>query len=157
RFEINGGMSETNNRNLAGFDTTAANPIQAQAIANYTANPIPEIAPASFKVLGGLLFANGPVNETKMKPLPRGAASLLLDDRTVVRGGFGLFSYDYFFENINQAGFSQATPILVTSDNGITFTGADLTNPLPGGSLIQPVGAANGLSSQLGQNLGTLY
>jgi hypothetical protein len=68
-----------------------------------------------------------------------------------------LFSYDYFFENINQAGFSQATPILVTNDNGITFTGADLSNPLPGGSLIQPVGAANGLSSQLGQNLGTLY
>jgi hypothetical protein len=68
-----------------------------------------------------------------------------------------LFSYDYFFENINQAGFSQATPILVTQDNGLTFTGANLTNPIPSGQLLQPVGSALGLSSQLGQNLGTLY
>jgi hypothetical protein len=81
----------------------------------------------------------------------------MVNERTVVRGGVGLFSYDYFFENINQAGFSQATPVLTTSDNGITFTGANLTNPIPSGQLIQPVGSALGLASQLGQNLGTVY
>jgi hypothetical protein len=48
-----------------------------------------------------------------------------LNDRTNLRGGFGIFSYDYFFENINQAGFSQATPVLVTTDNGITFHGRE--------------------------------
>ena len=52
------------------------------------------------------------------KLLPRGAVAYLLDEKTVLRGGVGLFSYDYFFENINQAGFSQATPVLVTNDNG---------------------------------------
>jgi hypothetical protein len=92
-----------------------------------------------------------------MKLLPRAAFGYLLDDRTVVRGGLGLFSYDYFFENINQAGFSQATPVLVTTDNGLTFTGATLSNPVPGGQLIEPVGSASGLASQLGQNLGTLF
>jgi Carboxypeptidase regulatory-like domain len=157
RLEINGGMSEVDDRNLAGFDTVTPNPIQAQAQANYALNPIPEIPVASFKVPGGLQFANGPANNTATKLLPRGFAAYSLDQRTVVRGGLGLFSYDYFFENINQAGFSQATPILVTNDNGITFTGANLTNPLPSGQLIQPVGSANGLASQLGQNLGTLY
>ena len=50
------------------------------------------------------------MNETITKLLPRGAFAYLLTTRTVLRGGFGLFSYDYFFENINQAGFSQATP-----------------------------------------------
>ena len=91
------------------------------------------------------------------KVLPRGAFSYLLNERTNVRGGFGLFSYDYFFENINQAGYSQATPVIVTTDNGLTFTGANLTNPIPNGQLVQPVGDALGLRSQLGQNLGTLY
>ncbi|HYT77089.1 MAG TPA: TonB-dependent receptor, partial [Vicinamibacterales bacterium] len=157
RLEINAGMKEAQNRNLGGFDTTSSNPIEAAAQAAYAANPIAEIPASAFKVKGGLLFANGPVNETKAKALPRGAFSYLLTDRTNLRGGFGLFSYDYFFENINQAGFSQATPVLVTTDNGLTFTGANLTNPIPSGQLVLPVGSALGLKSQLGQNLGTLY
>jgi Carboxypeptidase regulatory-like domain len=157
RFEVNGGMSEIQDRNLAGFALTTANPIQAQAQANYAAAPIPEIPASQFKVLGGLLFADGPVNDTTTKFLPRAAASYMLGKKTVLRGGIGLFSFDYFFENINQAGYAQATPILATNDNGLTFTGANLTNPIPNGQLIQPVGSALGLSSQLGQNLGTLY
>ncbi len=157
RLEINSGMSEAENRNLAGFDTVSSNPIEPDAQAAYARNPIPEIPVSSFRVLGGLLFADGAVNKTVTKFLPRGAFSYMIDDRTVVRGGAGLFSYDYFFENINQSGFSQGTPIVVTTDNGLTFTGANLTNPIPSGSLIQPVGAALGLRSSLGQNLGTLY
>jgi hypothetical protein len=157
RLEINSGMSEAEDRNLGGFDTVSANPIEAQAAARYTTSPIPELPPSQFKVKGGLLFADGAVNTTVTKLMPRAAFSYLLNDRTNLRGGFGFFSYDYFFENINQAGFSQATPVLVTNDNGITFTGATLSNPIPSGQLVQPVGSALGLSSQLGQNLGTLY
>jgi hypothetical protein len=47
--------------------------------------------------------------------------------------------------------------VLTTQDNGITFTGVTLSNPLPGGELIQPTGASLGLRTSLGQNLGTLY
>ena len=157
RLEINAGMSETEDRNLAGFDTTSASPIENAARQAYALNPIPQIAPAEFHVRGGVLFADGPVNKTATKVLPRGAFAYLLDQRTVIRGGIGLFSYDYFFENINQAGFSQPTPVTVTEDNGVTFTGATLTNPIPSGQLVQPVGAANGLGSQLGLALGTMY
>src|SRR5262245_4650087 len=157
RFEINSGMSEVEDRNLGGFDLVTSNPIEPQAAAAYAANPIPELPASQFKVKGGLLFADGPVNNTVTKLLPRGAFSYLLNDRTNLRGGFGIFSYDYFFENINQAGFSQPTPVLVTNDNGITFTGATPSNPIPSGQLVQPVGNALGLRSQLGQNLGTLY
>jgi hypothetical protein len=157
RLEINGGLNESEDRNLAGYDFVTANPVEAQARAVYAANPIPELPVSSFKATGGLLFADGAVNETMTKLLPRVAFSQLLTERTVLRGGVGLFSYDYFFENINQAGFSQATPVLVTNDNGLTFTGATLSNPIPSGQLVQPVGAALGLRSQLGQNLGTLY
>ena len=123
-----------------------SNPIEAAAQAAYAASPIPEIPVSAFKVKGGLLFADGPVNKTVTKALPRGAFSYLLNERTNLRGGFGLFSYDYFFENINQAGYSQATPVLVTNDNGLTFTGATLANPIPSGQLLQPVGDALGLA-----------
>lgn len=157
RLEINGGMREAENRNLAGFDFVTPNPIEAAARARYAAKPIPQVPVDQFRVLGGLQFADGAVNNTVTKFLPRGAFAYMLDPKTVVRGGVGLFSYDYFFENINQAGFSQATPVLVTTNSGITFTGATLANPIPGGELIQPVGSANGLASQLGQSLGTLY
>lgn len=157
RLEINTGMREAENRNLAGFDFETPNPIEATARARYAANPIPQVPVDAFRVTGGLRFADGAVNKTVTKLLPRGAFAYMLDSRTVVRGGAGLFSYDYFFENINQAGFSQATPVLVTTDNGLTFTGANLSNPIPSGQLIQPVGSDNGLASQLGQNLGTLY
>ena len=74
------------------------------------ATRFPQIPVDDFRVTGGLLFADGAVNETVTKLLPRAAAAYMLDDKTVLRGGVGLFSYDYFFENINQAGFSQATP-----------------------------------------------
>ena len=157
RLEINAGMSEAENRNLAGYDFVTPNPIEPAAKAAYALNPIAQIPVSDFKATGGLLFADGPVNKTTTKVLPRVAAAYMINDRTVVRGGVGLFSYDYFFENINQAGFSQATPVLTTNDNGITFTGATLSNPIPSGQLIQPVGNALGLASQLGQNLNTVY
>jgi hypothetical protein len=157
RLEVNNGMRESENRNLAGFDFETPNPIQAAAVAAYANNPIPQLPVSAFRVIGGLRFADGAVNKTVTKLLPRGAIVYMLDPKTVLRGGVGLFSYDYFFENINQAGFAQATPVQVTTDNGLTFTGANLSNPIPSGQLIQPVGSANGLASQLGQNLGTLY
>src|SRR5207247_10415447 len=140
-------LAEADNRNLAGFDLTASNPIEGAAPAAYGRSPIAEIPAASFKVRGGLRFAEGPVNDTATKALPRGAFSYLLDEKTVVRAGIGLFSYDYFFENINQAGFSQPTPVIVTQDNGLTFTGATLSNPVPSGQLVQPGGSAQGLAS----------
>jgi hypothetical protein len=153
RLEINPGLTEAQNRNLAGFDESVANPIEAAAQAAYARNPIPQIPVGSFSVPGGLLFANGATYHTLTKALPRGALSYLLGEKTVVRGGLGLFSYDLFFDNINQQGFSTGTPVLTTLDNGLTFTGANLANPVPSGTLVQPVGSSLGLASQLGQNL----
>src|SRR5262245_521299 len=150
---MNPGLTEVEDRNLAGFNTTVANPIQSAAQAAYARNPIPEIPVSQFRVPGGLEFANGATYGTLHKALPRGAFSYLLNNRTVLRGGAGLFSYDLFFDNINQQGFSAGTPVLTTLDNGLTFTGANLANPIPSGGLVQPVGAAQGYASSLGQNL----
>jgi hypothetical protein len=142
RVEVNLGMTEAQNRNLGGFDTTVANPIQAAAQAAYARSPIAELPASSFKVPGGLLFENGSTYNALTKALPRGAFEYLINDRTVIHAGAGLFSYDLFFDNINQTGFSVGTPVLTTNDNGLTFTGATLTNPIPSGQLTQPVGGS---------------
>jgi hypothetical protein len=155
RFEYHQAMEEADNRNLAGFNRTVQNPIAAAAMAKYAANPIAEIAANEFRVNGGLEFADGPVYNNLFKFLPRLAASYLINDKTVIRGGVGLFSYDYYFDAGNQTGFSQPTGIITTQDNGRTFL-TDISNPVPGGQLTQPVGSALGLSTGLGLNIGTV-
>jgi hypothetical protein len=155
RLEVERAMTEAENRNLAGFDAAATSPVEAAALAAYARNPLPEIPVGQFKVKGGVLFADGPVYNTLVKPLPRAALSYLIDDKTVFRGGLGLFSYPYYFDAGNQSGFSQPTSILTTQNNGTTFL-TDLTNPLPSGNLVQPVGSSLGLASSLGLSLGTV-
>jgi hypothetical protein len=155
RLEIDGAMSESENRNLAGFDQLVASPIEAQARAQYAAAPLPELPASQFAVKGGLHFADGPIYNTLVKVEPRLAVSYLLNDKTVLRGGAGLFSFPYYFDAGNQTGYSQPTGVLTTNDNGLTFS-TDLTNPLPSGQLIPPVGSANGLSTGLGTALGTV-
>jgi hypothetical protein len=155
RLEMEQALTESQDRNLGGFDAAAASPIEAAAVANYARNPIPELAASAFRVKGGVLFADGSIYNSLVKPLPRGALSYLIDDKTVVRAGAGLFSYPFYFDAGNQAGFSQPTSILTTSNNGGTFL-TDLTNPLPSGTLIQPAGSSLGLASSLGLTVGTV-
>jgi hypothetical protein len=156
RVEVEQALTEADDRNLGGFDATAASPIEPAVRARYAANPIPEIPVSEFQVKGGVLFADGPVYNTLVKALPRAAFSYLLTDKTVLRGGAGLFSYPFYFDAGNQAGFSQPTGIVSTDNNGATFLGPTLSNPIPNGTLIQPVGSSLGLASQLGLTLGTI-
>jgi hypothetical protein len=155
RMEYAEALSEKQNRAVAGFDTAISSPIESAALANYAKNPIPQIPASAFAVKGGLQFADGPIYNSLSKVMPRAAFSYLLGEKTVVRGGMGLFSYDYYFDAGNQTGFAQPTPIIVTTDNGRTFTG-DMSNPIPSGQLIQPPGSSLGAATGLGLALGTI-
>ncbi len=155
RVELHQAMTESQDRNVGGFDAAMQSPIAAAAMAKYAANPIPEIAPNAFRVNGGLQFADGAIYDDLTKVLPRIAASYLIDNKTVVRGGVGLFSYDYYFDAGNQIGFSQPTGIITTTNNGGTFI-ADLSNPIPSGQLAPPTGSSLGASTGLGFTLGTI-
>ncbi len=61
RYELETPLTERFNRSVSQFGFDAASPIEAQAIANYTAsypaNPIAELPVSQFRVRGGLLFA----------------------------------------------------------------------------------------------------
>ncbi len=106
---------------------------------------------SQFAVRGGLLYGSGATWDTITKVLPRIGASYLLTEKTVVRGGIGLFSFPWFFDAINQTGFSQPTLLVSTENNGGTFI-ADLNNPFPNG-LTAPTGSSLGLATFNGRDL----
>jgi hypothetical protein len=157
RVEHESAITERFNRSVTQFDPTTSNPIEAAAIANYAAKPMPELPVAQFKVKGGVTFAgvggnprqywNGPA----AKILPRIGFAFQATPKTVVRAAYGIFvgSIGIMTTNSIQDGFSQDTPIRPSSDSGLTFT-TFLDNPVPGGLL--PVrGSAAGLETTLGQ------
>ncbi|HEY3350084.1 MAG TPA: carboxypeptidase-like regulatory domain-containing protein [Thermoanaerobaculia bacterium] len=153
RLEVERGLIESYSRNIDGFDLTSTNPINDQASAAYAKNPIPEIPATEFRVRGGLTFSDGNIYDTQVKPLPRLGISYLIDPKTVARAGIGLFSFPYFFDAMNQSGFSQATLLVSTDNNGATFL-TDLNNPFPNGLGVPP-GSSLGLGTFLGRDLVT--
>ena len=166
RLEHETPVTERFDRAIRGFDHSTVNPISAQAVAAYAKNPIPELAAANFKVNGGLRFVGGSSAGSNtdrslwsgqaINLLPRVAATYLIDSRTIVRAGYGIF-YDTIGTNRSpalQTGFTASTPIIASVDNGLTYA-ANLNNPFPNG-LFAPTGASTGLATFLGQAL-TVY
>ena len=155
RYEYEGATTERFNRNARGFDDTTPSPIEAAASAAYAANPIPEIAPQNFRVRGGLLFTSednrGFWEADKNNFQPRLGLAYRLDDRTVLRGGWALYTVPFIIDGISQAGFSQSINLVPTLDNGLTFR-ATLSDPFPEGLPAAP-GTSQGLATFIGRDL----
>ncbi len=159
RHELPSPMTERFDRSVEGFDFNAASPIQAAVKAAYTANPLPQISPDQFRVLGGLTFPN--VNGTprtlwnynKKNFMPRVGLAYSLTPLTVIRAGLGIYFEPNGAPNFDviQTGFTQTTQLVPSLDNGQHYI-ATLANPFPNG-LLPPVGAGNGLSTNLGQSV----
>ncbi len=155
RMELDLAMTEAHNQAISGFNTGISSPIESAALANYAKNPLAQIPVGQFQVKGGLQFTDGGIYNNLHKIMPRSAFSYQLGDKTVVRGGAGLFSYDYYFDAGNQTGFSAPTAIVTTDNNGATFL-ANLSNPIPAGGLVQPTGSSLGAATGLGLAIGSV-
>jgi Carboxypeptidase regulatory-like domain len=153
RYEWETGLTEAENRIITGFDTTTLNPLHPAVQANFSALPPAGVPP--FSVIGGLLFAdeNARVNQTTDKDnfQPRVGVSYSLNDKTVIRGGFGIFTAPFQIQAVNQAGFSTPTLFVPSTNNGLTFI-ANLNNPFPGGVAPSP-GSSLGLATFIGRDL----
>lgn len=156
RYEYEGATNERYNRNVYSFDKTVASPVEAAAKTAYAANPIPEVSAANFNVKGGLQFTT-PDNRSfwdadKNNVQPRLGFAYQLSDKTVVRGGWGIYTVPFIINGAgNSPGFSQSTSIIPTSNVGLTFL-ATLLNPFPNG-VDTPPGASQGIATFLGRDI----
>ena len=158
RYELESALTERYNRSVLGFDATAGQPFSAAALANYAKAPSPLLAASAFQVAGGLTFAGVGGNPRQLYTVPRTnlapriGFAYQLDAKTVVRGGYGWF-YGFLGQrrgDVIQSGFSRQTPYTPTLDN-VTFPNT-LSNPFPGG-ILEPLGAAQGLQTFVGQGI----
>ncbi len=157
RWEFEGPLTERFNRSVRGFDPGFVQPFEAAARANYARNPTPEVRVDQFQTRGGLTFAavggqpRSLYETEKNNLMPRFGLAYKLTDKTVLRGGYGIF-YGFLGQrrgDVIQLGFSQNTPFVGTLDNGLTWI-TRLSNPFPSG-ILEPLGAALGGQTMVGQ------
>jgi hypothetical protein len=155
RYEYEGATTERDNRNVRGFAPTANLTITSAAQAAYAANPIPEVSPSAFKVLGGLGFTDasnrGFYAADKNNWQPRLGMAYSIDSKTVLRAGYAIYTVPAVIWSVRQSGFSQATNIVPSNDNGLTFV-ANLANPFPS-AVADPTGASLGPNTFVGRQL----
>ncbi len=163
RWEFDTPLDERFNRTVRGFDFAAGQPFEAQARANYARNPTPEVPLAQFQPKGGLTFAGvngqprGVFDTPKLNFMPRVGFSYKLTNKTVLRGGYGIF-FGFLGQrrgDVIQTGFSRNTPMIATNDNGLTFS-STLSNPFPNG-ILEPLGASQGSLTFVGQGVSFFF
>ncbi len=157
RWEMETPLTERFNRSALHYAFNTANPLNDAARAAYALNPIPELAAADFKAMGGLTFAGANNRKywkgEKNNLAPRFGLAYQVTPKTVVRAGYGVFfaSIGVNYTNTNLTGFSQSTPMQATKDSGITYIATN-GNPFPDG-LLKPPGASDGLMTNIGQSV----
>jgi hypothetical protein len=159
RWEYEGALTERFDRSVRGFDFGATQSIEAAARAAYANNPTPEVAASAFNVRGGLTFPNvngsprALFNTPKTNFMPRFGFAYRLNQKTVFRGGYGIF-FGFLGQrrgDVNQIGFSRVTNFIPTNDNGLTFSNT-LSNPFSS-PILDPLGAGAGIQTFLGQGV----
>jgi hypothetical protein len=158
RIEHEDGMHEVNNNFSVGFDQSATNALSSVTI---PASVDPSGGTPARTVKGGLMYAgvdgNGTTqgNPPKVKWSPRVGAVYSLDNKTVIRGGYGLYWAPWNYptpststSNYGQVGYSQNTIL----QNTAPVPTISLTNPFPNG-LVQPFGNSLGTLTGVGTNI----
>jgi hypothetical protein len=154
RFTLNLGLRwdyeapnyERYDRMVRGLDWNAASPIASRV--------------SGLDLRGTVLFAGrdgqprGSFDPDRNNFQPRVGAALRIRDKWVFRGGYGLY---YLGQNESGSvqGFSRTTAATVSTDGGLR-PAVTLANPfanLPGGRLLDPIGASLGASSFLGEGI----
>jgi hypothetical protein len=140
RWDFNSPVHESQNRLNYAFDPTIVNPISAAV---------------GQTVMGGIRFVGvGGAPKTPWKFdwnnwQPRVGAAYQLNDKTVLRAGFGKYFENPTGESVSN-GFSLATSLISSNDGGRNPT-YNFSNPFPNG-IQTPPGSALGPLTFLGRN-----
>jgi hypothetical protein len=163
RWEIETPLHERYNRSLLGFDTTYKQSFADTAASKYAtalaamSAGYPLLPASAFTVNGGMTFpgingnGNGLYNTPKDVFLPRIGLAYQIDNKTVIRTGFGMFAgfLGQRRGDVQQAGFSANTNMtLLSGQDFLPLT--TLSNPFPNG-VSEPTGNSQGYATYLGQ------
>jgi len=172
RYEFEQPMVERQNKSVSGFDISYVQPFQGQAQANYTNTgriPATDVLKTTYGLTnitaqGGLLFVGKDTDSLYETPkngfLPRVGFAYAWNDKTVLRGGFGLYQ-GFLGErrgDVFQPGYTQVTnePLTAIPTGFGAATGAPIpvliSNPFPSG-ITEPSGNALGKQTALGQTI----
>jgi hypothetical protein len=146
RMEWEGGPTERYDRMVNGYDPTIQLPIAAAAQAAYARNPIPELPASQFQVIGGNRYAGvsgSPRNlfQNELMWLPRVGVAYQVNNKTVLRAGYGIFfdTINVLNFGLNQFGYARSTNPVITTDFGRTWNFPANANPGNGRSpLVDP-------------------
>ncbi len=166
RYELETPLRERNNKSIAYFDTNyVQQAVQDAARAKLTATPVlgydgvTNIDPNTFNVKGGLVFASDANPDLYKTPkntwLPRFGAAYQWKDKTVIRGGFGMFA-GFLGErrgDVIQPGYTRTTQVALTTNLG----GSPIPQLMDVGflntTILAPVGSAQGYQTGLGTSI----
>ena len=153
RFERETGLAEKNNAITVDFDKAAVSPLNALA------NVVDPVTGTRRTINGGLIFAgqNGAPthqgNQPAVKVAPRIGAVYSLDDKTVIRGGWGLYYAPWNYPAAGTTGWGQMGYSATTSIPQTPGTPTvSMSNPFPAG-LIKPTGNSLGLLTGAGGDI----
>jgi len=147
RVEHEDGLAEQENRFAVGFDRDAAFPVQVPGL----------------NLRGGLMFAglNGnPTTQsdpTAVKLGPRAGFVYSINDKTALRGGWGMYWAPHQYPGPGEntfatRGYTAVTTYVSSNDGGLTPSQARLNNPYPFG-VGAPVGNSLGALTGVGDSL----
>lgn len=162
RYEVETPLVERNNKSVSDFEFGYVQPIQTTAQTRYAAlnDPALKAVLPQLNVAGGLLFAGqdtgSELYETpKNTFLPRAGFAYQWDDKTVIRGGFGLFAgfLGQRRGDVFQPGYTQTTvAALTTNGNGVPIP-VSFSTPFANTTILEPVGNSLGRQTALGQGI----
>jgi len=150
RLEHETGMRERSNQQTVDFDQSTVNPLNDMVKLTDPLTGLPRT------IKGGLIYAgqNGaPIEQGRqpaIKPAPRAGAVFSFNDKTVLRGGWGLYFSPWNYPAAGTTGWGQigysATTNVPQPSAVPTVT---MNNPFPNG-LVQPSGNSLGLLTGAG-------
>lgn len=149
RWDWTGPMTDRYDAMTGIFDEDATSPLAAQVKNAFGAAN----CPACGNLRGGLTFpgvGGQPRNvfDASLKNFgPRFGFAYALNNKTALRGGFGMFYGPIWYDPGQPAGYSQRTTSVLYDSNLVPINLID--NPFPSG-LLQPTGSSKGLATNIG-------